>query len=102
MPRNSEVRMGVNRRRFLQTSALSVPLLGLGEACVSARTQHPTSVSTGADVLAAGGWRQLIGHRVGVLTNPTGVLSTRTDSIPHVVDDMHAGGQVNVVAVFGP
>lgn len=95
--------MSVSRRGFLRTSALTVPLLAFGEGCVSAREQTPPGpVRAGADVLAAGGWRQLAGHRIGVLTNPTGVLSTRPNAIPHIVDDMHASGQVNVVAVFGP
>ncbi|AXX27613.1 DUF1343 domain-containing protein [Actinosynnema pretiosum subsp. pretiosum] len=54
-------------------------------------------VRTGAEQLAGRGWRELAGRRVGVLTNPTGVLVDQT----HVVDSMVAAG-VSPVAVFGP
>lgn len=54
-------------------------------------------VRTGAEQLAERGWRELGGARVGVLTNPTGVLLDQT----HVVDSMVAAG-VSPVAVFGP
>ncbi|MEP7369922.1 MAG: DUF1343 domain-containing protein, partial [Dermatophilaceae bacterium] len=38
------------------------------------------------------------GQRVGVVTNPTGILNDLT----HLVDRMVGSGSVNVVAVFGP
>ena len=47
---------------------------------------------------AAQGWRMLRGRRVGVITNPTGLLS---DSLTSIVDAMVAAS-VEVVAVFGP
>lgn len=81
----------LNRRSFLASSALCAP--ALGAACGSAGAG--THVRTGADVVAADGWRSLTG-RVAVITNPTGILST----LDHIVDAMH--GTVNLVAVFGP
>ncbi len=51
----------------------------------------------GADLLAQRGWRDLAGRKVGVVTNPTGVLRDQT----HVVDAMVAAG-LRPVAVFGP
>lgn len=80
-----------DRRSFLTSSALCVPALGV--ACGSAGAGN--QVRTGADVVAAEGWRRLTG-RVGVITNPTGTLST----LDHIVDAMH--GRVDLVAVFGP
>ncbi|TDD60137.1 DUF1343 domain-containing protein [Kribbella antibiotica] len=53
---------------------------------------------TGAEVLAKDNWKALAGQKVGVISNPTGILS----DLNHVVDVMHASGKVNVVAVFGP
>jgi uncharacterized protein YbbC (DUF1343 family) len=53
---------------------------------------------TGAEVLAADDWQALAGQKVGVISNPTGILPDLT----HIVDAMHASGKVNVVAVFGP
>lgn len=93
--------MPLSRRGFLTTTALSAPLLGGTSACAEQRSDPEpvdTEVRTGADVLAGEGWRRLAGRRVGVITNPTGVLG----SLQHVVDAMHASGAVNVVAVFGP
>ncbi|MFD5215879.1 exo-beta-N-acetylmuramidase NamZ domain-containing protein [Microbacterium sp. NPDC058345] len=52
---------------------------------------------TGADVAAADRWRMFSGRKVGVITNPTGVLEDFTS----IVDDMVAAG-VDVAAVFGP
>ncbi|MCS0636067.1 DUF1343 domain-containing protein [Streptomyces sp. LP05-1] len=55
-------------------------------------------VRTGFDRLAAGGYRELAGRRVGVVTNPTGV----TPDVRHIVDVMHADPRVDLRAVFGP
>ncbi|TCC54009.1 DUF1343 domain-containing protein [Kribbella capetownensis] len=56
------------------------------------------AVMSGAEVLAKDGWRALAGQKVGVISNPTGILP----DFNHIVDTMHASGKVNVVAVFGP
>ncbi|WP_427888830.1 exo-beta-N-acetylmuramidase NamZ family protein [Kribbella sp. GL6] len=55
-------------------------------------------VLTGAEVLAHDGWQALAGQKVGVISNPTGILP----DLQHIVDTMHASGAVDVVAVFGP
>ncbi|PJN36478.1 hypothetical protein CG747_33030 [Streptomyces sp. CB02959] len=55
-------------------------------------------VRTGFDRLAADGYRLLDGHRVGIVTNPTGV----THDVRHIVDVMHADRRVRLTAVFGP
>ncbi|MFK4090443.1 exo-beta-N-acetylmuramidase NamZ domain-containing protein [Kribbella sp. NPDC020789] len=68
---------------------------------VPAAAAHPgggRKVLTGAEVLAKDDWKALAGQKVGVISNPTGILS----DLNHVVDVMHASGKVNVVAVFGP
>ncbi|WP_380165328.1 exo-beta-N-acetylmuramidase NamZ domain-containing protein [Jannaschia sp. R86511] len=59
---------------------------------------RPGRVVPGVDVLAARGWSDLAGQRVGVVTNPTGVLM----DLRHEVDVMAASGTVDLVAVFGP
>ena len=67
----------------------------------AAQAAHPApkrKVMTGAEVLANDGWRALAGQKVGVISNPTGILP----DYQHIVDTMHASGQVNIVAVFGP
>jgi uncharacterized protein YbbC (DUF1343 family) len=85
------------KRRSLLAGAgalAAAPLID-GQAA-QAVTQRKTM--TGAEVLAADDWRALAGQRVGVISNPTGVLPDLT----HIVDAMHASGNVDVVAVFGP
>ncbi len=85
------------KRRSLLAGAgviAATPLINAPAAqAVSSR-----KVMTGAEVLAKDDWRALSGQKVGVISNPTGILPDFT----HVVDTMHASGKVNIVAVFGP
>ncbi|MBW4719787.1 DUF1343 domain-containing protein [Saccharothrix sp. SC076] len=81
----------VRRRHLLAGAALAVPVL----SAPPARAER--ALATGAELAAADGWRLLAGRRVGVLTNPTGVLRDQT----HVVDSMVAAGQPPRAA-FGP
>ncbi|MFD9735863.1 exo-beta-N-acetylmuramidase NamZ domain-containing protein [Umezawaea sp. NPDC059074] len=83
----------MRRRLLLQAGALAVPAVALADRPAAAST----TVTTGAEALARDGWRRLCGKRVGVLTNPTGVLVDQT----HVVDSMVAAG-IRPQAVFGP
>ncbi|APU12364.1 MULTISPECIES: exo-beta-N-acetylmuramidase NamZ domain-containing protein [Actinoalloteichus] len=91
----------LGRRGFLTASALAVPALtvsGSAFASPSRVTPAAGSVRVGAQVAAESGWRELAGRRVGILTNPTGVLPGFT----HVVDAVVDGGEVDLVAAFGP
>jgi uncharacterized protein YbbC (DUF1343 family) len=96
----------VNRRQVLGATGLGLAALPLGAGVARASTAGATSghgrgatkVVPGADRLAHSGWAALRGQRVGVVTNPTGILQDLT----HVVDAMVASGRVDVVAVFGP
>ncbi|HEX7307343.1 DUF1343 domain-containing protein [Lentzea sp.] len=81
----------MRRRSFLTATALSVPLVSTGTARATGR------LTTAAQQLADDGWRKLKGRKVGVLTNPTGVLTDQT----HIVDSMVAHG-AKPTAVFGP
>ncbi|MBB3663274.1 MULTISPECIES: exo-beta-N-acetylmuramidase NamZ family protein [Prauserella salsuginis group] len=103
--------MPLNRRTFLTASALATPLLTSGSQLASAAPRPGTAgdaagrsgpvpgraVRPGADVLADDGWKRLAGRKVGVLSNPTGVLV----SGDHIVDSLIAAG-VRPVAAFGP
>ncbi|MBD0744302.1 exo-beta-N-acetylmuramidase NamZ domain-containing protein [Streptomyces sp. CBMA152] len=73
-------------------SALTTP------ASATSRRRGPRPVRTGFDRLAADGYRALAGHKIGVVTNPTGV----TRDVRHIVDVLHADARVRLVAVFGP
>ncbi|HEY7717387.1 MAG TPA: DUF1343 domain-containing protein [Pedococcus sp.] len=99
---------GLNRRQLLTAGALGAAAVPLTAAAARAGDDRASShgrrhdrhrgVVTGADRAAADGWRVLRGHRVGVVTNPTGVLG----SLRNVVDEMHESGAVDLRAVFGP
>jgi uncharacterized protein YbbC (DUF1343 family) len=86
----------VTRRVFLATPAI-VAAAAPAAAAQDADVQHHERVTTGADRLAERGWREFDGRKVGVLTNPTGVLRDKT----HIVDSLVAAGKPPV-AVFGP
>ena len=101
----------INRRQLLGAAGLSLAALPIAANAASAATsstgapstgaqlpQPQRSVTTGAERLERSGWAALRGQRVGVVTNPTGIL----DDLTHVVDRMVGSGDVNVVAVFGP
>ncbi len=55
-------------------------------------------VTPGADRAAADDWSALSGERVGIITNPTGVLR----NLRNIVDEMHESGAVSIAGVFGP
>jgi uncharacterized protein YbbC (DUF1343 family) len=94
--------MAIKRRSLLAGAgaATAAPLLGSGTAFAQNADERGgvRKVYTGAQLLADSGWRALSGQKVGVVSNPTGIIEDRT----HIVDTMHASGAVNVVAVFGP
>ncbi|MFE3035658.1 exo-beta-N-acetylmuramidase NamZ domain-containing protein [Streptomyces canus] len=78
-------------------------LLAAATATASLTSAPPTQAAhhrrrTGFENLAASGYKQLRGQRVGIVTNPTGV----TRDVHHIVDVMHADTRVNPGAVFGP
>ncbi len=90
----------MDRRKFLTATALAAPLISTAAAAAepaSGSGHGHQGVTTGADTLAADRWRKFAGRKVGVLTNPTGVLRDQT----HVVDAMVAAN-VAPTAVFGP
>ena len=99
--------MNLDRRRFLTASALAAPALTVaaaspasaepGDAATQGQAQGHGRVMPAADLLAADGWRHLAGRKLGILTNPTGVLHNQT----HIVDSMVAAG-LTPTAVFGP
>ena len=80
--------------------ALVAPELASAAASSAAATSggRGRRVTTGVDALARRRWRELAGQRVGVITNPTGILA----DLRHEVDVMAADDHVDLVAVFGP
>jgi uncharacterized protein YbbC (DUF1343 family) len=73
-------------------------LLILAVACVCPILQGQPKVKTGIDVLREHGFDQLVGKRVGLITNPTGV----TGSLLSTIDALYGASGVKLVALYGP
>ncbi|WP_020577272.1 exo-beta-N-acetylmuramidase NamZ domain-containing protein [Actinopolymorpha alba] len=100
-----------SRRALLGTALASGAVAGLGAAASPAAAAGeaggatPPSpdgssapVRTGAEVAAAASWSMLRGTKLGIFSNPTGILSDTR----HVVDDLAAHDDLEIVGVFGP
>ncbi|MCD0446843.1 DUF1343 domain-containing protein [Glycomyces sp. A-F 0318] len=85
------------QRRRLLGGAVAGTALAATAAAVPAQARG-RRVATGIEVLADDDFAELAGQKVGVVSNPTGVLP----DLSHEVDLMHGSGKVDVVAVFGP
>jgi uncharacterized protein YbbC (DUF1343 family) len=98
----------VNRRQLLTAAgagALAVPLATAGARAATPSAAPPAAasyparpVTTGVEREAARGWSSLAGQKVGIITNPTGILT----NLRTIVDEMHEAGTVDIVGVFGP
>ena len=94
---------GLGRRGFLgvltagAAGAVAAPGLA-GPAAAAGGGGRRARVRTGVEQLIADDYALLRGQKVGIVTNPTGVLPDLT----HEVDVLAASAQVDLVAVFGP
>lgn len=82
----------------LAGSALAGPAVAGTRPARPVRGRWPGGTIPGVDDLAARGWEDIAGERVGVITNPTGILR----DLRHEVDVMAASDAVDLQAVFGP
>lgn len=95
----------VGRRGILGAAVVGAGALTIGTS--AAATANPSSsgrpggrhLRCGADVAAADRWKVFSGQKIGIITNPTGVIR---DGLRSIVDVMVESGQVQVGAVFGP
>ena len=97
----------MDRRNFLRSAAVStgaaVLSSGFTGPCSAQQPRATTAteagrVRTGVEVLADEGYRLVQGQRVGLISNPTGIVP----GLRHEIDVIAASGQVNLVAAFGP
>ena len=86
----------INRRKFLELSALSAGAVFLAPRALSAPAT--SGVMLGVDVLSALEFRHLKGKRIGLLTNPAGVNRYGRSTI----DVLRGARNVRLVALFGP
>lgn len=87
--------MRLSRRALLAATTAATAFSSAPPASAAERHRR---LRTGFERLAADGYAQLDGQRVGIVTNPTGI----TRDARHIVDVMHADNRVNLIAVFGP
>lgn len=90
----------MDRRSLFATAGIGAAAATLGAALPAQAAPGGIprrAVTTGAQAAKDAGWSMLAGQKVGVVTNPTGVLHDLTS----IVDAMHADG-VNLIGVFGP
>ena len=94
--------MTMQRSAFLAAgaAALAVPVAARAtEPVVRPRIMsEKPQIALGDDVFVRDAWRDLRGRTVGIVTNPSGVLSTGEP----LVDAVHRNGQIAVKALFGP
>lgn len=94
--------MSLSRRNILAASAAGAATVPLAMPAFGA-PQGPghggprRRVKTAAQIQAESGWEALKGTKLGVITNPTGVLHDLT----HIVDSMKEAG-LDIVGIFGP
>lgn len=93
----------LNRRQLLTAGALGAAAVPLAASAAGAASQSVARnvtypVTPGADRAAAAGWSVLAGRKVGIITNPTGILT----NLRTIVDEMHEAGTVDIRGVFGP
>ncbi|MGH3368352.1 MAG: exo-beta-N-acetylmuramidase NamZ domain-containing protein, partial [Nocardioidaceae bacterium] len=97
----------MDRRGFLRTAAVGGGAAVLSGGLTAASVASPATVAaaaaskrlrTGVEVLADDGYRLVQGERVGLISNPTGIVP----SLRHEIDVIVASGQVDLVAAFGP
>ncbi len=88
-------------RRFTGSAILLLATCAVSVGAASEPAQKARSsptVKLGIDVLIDDGFRPLLGQRVGLITNPTGV----TGNLRSTIDVLHEADQVELVALFGP
>jgi uncharacterized protein YbbC (DUF1343 family) len=89
----------VDRRSFLAGGGAALAMPSAARATdLSVRATEKNRIVLGDDVFVRDAWRTLRGRTIGIVTNQSGVLSSREP----LVDAVHRNGQINVKALFGP
>jgi uncharacterized protein YbbC (DUF1343 family) len=88
----------VSRRHLLAGMAVTATATVVGGGTASAETSVGQRLTTGVEKLIASGYAAVSGQKVGLISNPTGVLR----DLRHEVDVMAPDDRIDLVAVFGP
>lgn len=85
----------MNRSRFL----LSTGALALGAAMPTGAQPLPrANIELGDEVFINGTWRELVGRRVGIITNASGV----TSKLESIVDAIRRNPAIHLRAIYAP
>lgn len=85
----------ISRRGFIGAAGGALAGASIGAAPAPARHRR---LRTGVERFIASGGEAIAGRKLGIVTNPTGVLP----DLSHVVDVMAAMPEIDLAAVFGP
>ncbi|HEX6446078.1 MAG TPA: DUF1343 domain-containing protein [Streptosporangiales bacterium] len=88
----------IRRRDVLAGVAVTAAATVVGGRAASAATSVGQRLTTGVEKLIASGYAAVSGQKVGLISNPTGVLR----DLQHEVDVMAPDDRIDLVAVFGP
>ena len=86
-----------NGRGYRSGMRIFFPAVLLASALIASAAEVPR-VQLGSEILAAGGFKELTGRRVGLITNPSGV-NRRLES---TIEVLRRAPGVKLVALFGP
>ncbi|MBP5334070.1 MAG: DUF1343 domain-containing protein [Bacteroidales bacterium] len=84
------------KRFFIILATLAVAACANAQSAPKQPVREP--VMTGIEVLESYGFEELVGKRVGLVTNPSGV----DRNLRSTIDILYKAPQVNLVALFGP
>ena len=94
-------RCGGAMKRFQKTVGMAAAVGGMlaaAAAAVAVAAAPLPRVLLGNEVLAEGGYRELAGKRVGLITNPSGI----NGDLRSTLEVLRGAPGVNLVALFGP
>jgi uncharacterized protein YbbC (DUF1343 family) len=98
LPRRSFLRGAAATAGAGSLAATATKVAGSSSAAASPMLPVGARVLTGFETLARDGYQMVAGQRVGLISNPTGVVP----DLRHEVDVMVADDRVDLVAAFGP
>jgi uncharacterized protein YbbC (DUF1343 family) len=87
----------LTRRVTTVVSVAALISLAVGGPSLSQPSRSPEAVATGADVLAASGFAELAGKRVGLITNQTGRVGDA-----HLADLIGKAANIKLSAILAP
>ena len=90
--------ISINRRNKIMKRLFAIILICIIAIPMIASEVQKSYVKPGIEVLRENGFKELVGKRVGLVTNPSGVDS----KVKSTIDIFFEAPEVNLVALYGP